>query len=53
MDIIHWAVDASMAKSFMITGSAGDMTVWLSSARNAPNTTTPVMRTWRAVVEAC
>ena len=30
MDMIHCAVEASMAKSAMMTGRAGDMTVWLS-----------------------
>ena len=44
-----------MPKSAIIAGSAGDMTVWFSSAKNAPNTTTPTMRICRAVVfpEAC
>lgn len=31
--MIHCAVEASMPKSVMIAGSAGDMTVWFSSAK--------------------
>ena len=50
MDMIHCAVDASMPKSAMMTGSAGDMTVWFSSAKNAPSTTTATMRTCTPVI---
>ena len=51
--MIHWAVPASMSKSDMMTGSAGDMTVWLSSARKAPRTTTPTVRICAAVTPPC
>ena len=50
MDMIHWAVEASMAKSDMMTGSAGDITVWFSSAKKAPRTTTATMRIWVPVM---
>ena len=50
MDMIHWAVEASMAKSDMMTGSAGDITVWFSSAKKAPRTTTATMLIWVPVM---
>ena len=39
-----------MLKSVMITGSAGDMTVWFSRARKAPRTTTATIRIWVPVM---
>ena len=39
-----------MAKSDMMTGNAGDITVWFSSAKKAPRTTTATMRIWVPVM---